>query len=63
MAKPSVYFTKQITPEKMIELFKVLGRELPGAVAVKLHSGEVGNQNFIRPEFLKPIIDDVSRHR
>ncbi|QWT55197.1 DUF362 domain-containing protein [Christensenella sp. MSJ-20] len=60
MAKPSVYFTKQITPEKMIELFKVLGRELPGAVAVKLHSGEVGNQNFIRPEFLKPIIDDVS---
>lgn len=56
MAKPSVYFTKQITPEKMIELFKVLGRELPGAVAVKLHSGEVGNQNFIRPEFLKPII-------
>lgn len=55
-----VYFSKQITPEKVIELFKLLGKELNGNVAVKLHSGEVGNQNFIKPEFWKPIIEYVN---
>ena len=59
MEKAKVYFTKHITPEKMIEMYRVLGKELPGKVAVKVHSGEVGNQNFIRPEFMKPIIDTV----
>lgn len=59
MSKSKVYFTKTITPEKMIEMVKVLHAELPGKVAVKLHSGEVGNQNFLRPEFMKPVIDYV----
>ncbi len=57
MAK--VYFTKEITPEKVVELYKKLGVDLKGNVAVKLHSGEIGNQNFLRPDFWKPIIDHV----
>ena len=60
MEKSKVYFTKIITPEKMIEMEEILGRQLKGKVAVKLHSGEVGNQNFLRPEFMKPVIDKVN---
>ena len=54
-----VYFTKEITPEKVVELFKLLGIELPGKVAVKVHSGEKGNQNFLRPDFWKPMVEEV----
>ncbi|MBQ9846063.1 MAG: DUF362 domain-containing protein [Oscillospiraceae bacterium] len=54
-----VYFSKTITPEKVLELYNMLGKELPGKVAIKLHSGEKGNQNFLKPEFWKPIIDEV----
>ncbi|MBQ4284728.1 MAG: DUF362 domain-containing protein [Lachnospira sp.] len=57
--KSKVYFTRAITPEKVLELYKMLEKDLPGNVAVKLHSGEVGNQNFIKPEFWQPIIDEV----
>lgn len=60
MNKPKVYFTKDITPENMIKMYEALGNPLPGKVAVKLHSGEVGNQNFIRPPFLKPVIEHVN---
>lgn len=56
---PKVYFSKNITPEKVLELYKMLGVELPGNVAIKLHSGEKGNQNFLKPEFWKPIIDSI----
>ena len=59
MSKSKVLFTKNLTPEAVVEIYKALGHELSGNVAVKLHSGEVGNQNFIRPAFLKPIIDHV----
>lgn len=59
MSKSKVLFTKELTPEAVVEIYKALGKELTGNVAVKLHSGEVGNQNFIRPAFLKPIIDYV----
>ena len=54
-----VYFSREITPEKVVELYNLVGKELPGRVAVKLHSGEQGNQNFLRPGFWKPIIDHV----
>lgn len=54
-----VYFCRTITPEKVLELYNMLGKELPGKVAIKLHSGEKGNQNFLKPEFWKPIIDEV----
>ena len=57
--KSKVYFSRNITPEKVVELYSMLGKELKGNVAVKLHSGEAGNQNFIKPEFWRPIIDHV----
>ncbi len=60
MAKSNVYFTKTLTSQAVVQLYQALGAALPGKVAVKLHSGEVGNQNFIRPPFLKPVIDLVN---
>ena len=54
-----VYFTREISPEKVLEVYKLLGAELKGKVAVKVHSGEVGNQNFLRPPFWKPVVDHV----
>ncbi len=54
-----VYFSRTISPEKVLEMYKLLGVELPGRVAVKLHSGEKGNQNFLGPDFWKPMIDHV----
>lgn len=59
MEKAKVYFTKKITPESLVEIYKKLGVELTGKVAVKLHSGEDGNQNYVKPEFVKQIIDYV----
>ena len=55
-----VYFTRTLTPEKVVELYRALGISLPGKVAVKLHSGEEGNQNFLGPDFWKPMIEAVS---
>lgn len=57
--KSKVYFSREITPEKVVELYGLLGKKLDGNVAIKLHSGEVGNQNFLKPDFWKPIIDKV----
>ena len=57
--KPIVYFSKEITPEKVLELLNKTGVALPGKVAIKVHSGEKGNQNFLKPEFWKPVIDHV----
>jgi len=54
-----VYFSRIITPEKVLELYKLLGRDLPGRVAIKVHSGEKGNQNFLRPDFWKSVVDYV----
>ena len=52
-----VYFSREITPEKVAELYRMVGKELPGKVAVKLHSGEAGNQNFLGPDFWKPVVE------
>ncbi len=57
--KAKVYFTHELTPAAMLRLYDALGVQLPGKVAVKLHSGEPGNQNFLRPDFMKPMIDKV----
>ena len=54
-----VYFSKEITPEKVVALYRALGVELPGRVAAKVHSGEKGNQNFLRPDFWKPMVEAV----
>lgn len=60
MEKAKVYFTKEITPEAVIKMYKALGKELPGKVAVKVHSGEKGNQNYLRPEFMRPMVETVN---
>lgn len=57
--KSTVYFTKTITPEGVLKLYRAQGKELSGNVAIKLHSGEVGNQNFLKPDFWKLVIDAV----
>ena len=57
--RAKVYFSRTITPEKVLELYKLAGKQLPGRVAVKVHSGEKGNQNFLRPDFWKPMVDFV----
>ena len=54
-----VYFTKEICPENVIKLYQAVGKTLSGKTAIKLHSGEVGNQNFLKPDFWKPIISHV----
>lgn len=54
-----VYFTRNITPENVLKLYEACGLELQGNVAVKLHSGEKGNQNFLPPEFWRPMIEHV----
>ncbi len=59
MEKAKVYFIKDVSPESVIKAYDALGIELEGNVAVKLHSGEPGNQNFLRPAFMKPAIDRV----
>ena len=60
MEKSKVYFTKEITPESVVKMYDTLGISLPGKVAVKLHSGEQGNQNYIRPEFVKAMVEHVN---
>lgn len=57
--KSKVYFTRELTPEAVVKLYHALGATLPGKVAVKIHSGEKGNQNFLHPEFWKPIVDEI----
>ena len=57
--KAKVYFSRTITPEKVLEMYRHLNPNLPGNVAIKLHSGETGNQNFLKPDFWKPVIDHV----
>ena len=60
MEKAKVYFTKELTPEAMERMYRVLGSGLSGETAVKVHSGEMGNQNFIRPDFMKKVIEAVN---
>lgn len=57
--RAKVYFSRDISPEKVLELYRLAGKKLEGRVAIKVHSGEVGNQNFLRPDFWKPVIDHV----
>lgn len=59
MAKAKVYFTREITPENVVRLYEALGVDLPGKVAVKVHSGEKGNQNYLHPEFMRPMVETV----
>lgn len=58
--KSKVYFTKNISPENLLKLYETLGVKLQGNVAIKVHSGEPGNQNFLRPNFWLPLINEVN---
>lgn len=60
MEKSKVFFIREITPENVIKIYEALGVKLEGKVAVKVHSGEEGNQNYLRPEFMKPMIEHVN---
>lgn len=60
MEKAKVYFIKEITPENVVKIYDKLGIKLKGRVAVKVHSGEEGNQNYLHPEFMKKIIEHVN---
>lgn len=57
--KSKIYFTRTVSPEAVVKMYEALGVTLEGKVAVKLHSGEPGNQNFLRPPFWKPMVDKV----
>lgn len=59
MGKSKVYYRKNLTPDELINMYELLGKKLEGNIAVKLHSGEEGNQNYLKPEFLRLIIDYV----
>ncbi len=59
MEKAKVYFIKDITPENIIKAYNAVGKKLTGKVAVKMHSGEKGNQNYLRPEFVKDVVNYV----
>ncbi|MBQ2686569.1 MAG: DUF362 domain-containing protein [Clostridia bacterium] len=60
MDKSKVYFIREVSSDAALKVLSATGKTLEGKIAVKLHSGEVGNQNFIRPDFVKPIIDSVN---
>ncbi len=60
MEKSKVYFIKEVTPENVVRAYDALGITLGGSVAVKLHSGEPGNQNFLRPDFMKSAVNHVN---
>lgn len=60
MEKSKVYFIKEITSENIIKIYNALGKKLEGNVAVKLHSGEKGNRNYLKPKFVKDIVKYVN---
>lgn len=60
MEKSKVYFIKEITSENIIKIYNALGKKLEGNVAVKLHSGEKGNKNYLKPDFVKDIVEYVN---
>ena len=60
MEKSKVYFSKEISKENLVKMYKALNIKLPGKVAVKVHSGEDGNQNYLKPEFMEDIVKYVN---
>lgn len=58
--KATVYFTKEITPESLVKIYKALGKEANGRVAVKISTGEAGNTNYLKPELIKDLVSEVN---
>ncbi len=59
MGGAKVYFTKEMSPEAVVKLYDKVGKKLEGNIAIKVHSGEAGNQNFLHPEFWQPVVSHV----
>ena len=60
MAQPTVYFTKEISPESLVKIYKALGREAKGRVAVKISTGEGGNNHYLKPTLIRNLVDEVN---
>jgi len=59
-AQPKVYFTKEITPESLVRIYKALGKEAHGRVAVKISTGEAGGHNYLKPELIEKLVKEVN---
>jgi uncharacterized Fe-S center protein len=59
-AQPKVYFTKEISPESLVKIYKALGVEATGRVAVKISTGEGGNTHYLKPPFIRPLVEEVN---
>ena len=60
MAQPKVYFTKEITPESLVKIYKALGVEATGRVAVKISTGEGGNTHYLKPQLIRQLVEEVN---
>ncbi len=60
MAQSEVYFTKEITPEALVKIYKALGREASGRVAVKISTGEDGGNNYLKPTLIRQLVEEVN---
>ena len=58
-AQSKVYFTRDITPEALVRIYKALGKEAKGRVAVKISTGEAGGHNYLKPELIRNLVDEV----
>ena len=61
MAQSEVYFTKEITPESLVKIYKALGVEATGRVAVKISTGEGGNTHYLKPTLIRQLVEEVQR--
>ena len=59
-AQSKVYFTKEITPESLVKIYKALGVEAQGRVAVKISTGEDGNTHYLKPTLIRNLVDEVN---
>ena len=59
-AQSKVYFTKEITPESLVKIYKALGVEPQGRVAVKISTGEGGNTHYLKPTFIRNLVNEVN---
>lgn len=60
MAQPKVYMTKEISPEALVRIYKALGKKATGRVAVKISTGEMGGENYLRPTLIRDLVDEVN---
>ena len=58
--KSKVYFSRKITPEKLIEIYEHLGVELTGNVGIKVSTGEKGSKGYLKADLIKPLVDKLN---